>query len=108
MLGQFELACCDAVAVFLRDEVVAANDAAYLAEVYSDLLASEEFRPVGIEIRSVPNDERGRRFVDQFIGADEALPPPVALPIRRTVTGKKARFTRHWGQKIGADVRMQQ
>jgi hypothetical protein len=107
LLGQFELACCDSASVFLRDEVVAEDDRDYLAQTYADLLTSQEFQPVRIEIRSVPDDERGRRFLDQFVGTDEASLQPIGLPLCHTAMKKKARFVCHWGGKIGADVRME-
>ncbi len=107
LLGQFELACCDSIAVLLRDAVVAANDRAYLLEVYSDLLNAEEFQPMGIEIRSVPNDHRGRRFLDQFVGSEEIGGQAIRFPVRLKVMRKKARLMGHWGKKIGADVRLE-
>jgi hypothetical protein len=39
MLGQFELVCCDSIAVFLRDEVVASAERQYLVELYQQFLA---------------------------------------------------------------------
>jgi hypothetical protein len=107
LLGQFELACCDSVSVFLRDEVVTAGDRGYLAKLYSDLLTGEEFGPTAIEIRAVPNDDRGRRFLDQFIGTREEWVQVIGLPLRLRVMGKKARVMCHWARKIGADVRVE-
>jgi hypothetical protein len=106
MLGQFELACCDSAAVFIRDEVVAGNDQPYLSDVYAKLSSSSEFQPVGIDIHSVPNDDQGRRYLQQFLGVHEFFLEWIGLPLHQTVMKKKARMMRHWGEKIGADVRM--
>ena len=105
MFGQFELACCDCPAVFIRDEVVAEDDHSYLSELYAELSASWEFQPVVIEIHSAPSDDRGRRFMRQFLGVDESFLERVQLPLRERVLRKKARIMLHWGRKIGADVR---
>ena len=107
LLGQFELACCDSAAVFLRDAIVAEDDREYLSKLYAGLLAGEEFAPVEIEIHAIPRDDRGGRFLGQFLGraADDRL-FQVGLPLRQTVIHKKARLMLHWGGKIGADVRM--
>jgi hypothetical protein len=107
LLGQFELACCDSAAVFLRDAVVAADDRSYLSRLYSELLTGEEFEPTGIEIRSVPNDSRGRRFLNQFVGTEETWIQLIGLPLRLRVMGKKARLMWHWGTKIGAEIRIE-
>ena len=100
MFGQFELACCDRAAVFLRDDVVAENDLQYLSRLYDDLALSEEFRPAEIEIHFVPRDEHGARYVRQFLGVDERFLERVGLPLQRTVMEKKARMMWHWGKKI--------
>jgi len=106
LFGQFELACCDSAAVFVRDEVVTENDHPYLSDLYVELASSEEFQPREIEVHSVPHDERGTRYLRQFLGTDERFLERVVLPLRRTVMEKKARLMWHWGKKIGADVRM--
>lgn len=105
-LALLELACCDSVAVFIRDEVVAANDQAYLSGLYSELSTSEEFERVGIEIRSVPCGEQGRGYLQQFLGMDARSLERVGFPLHRTVMRNKARIMCHWGRQIGADVRM--
>ena len=66
MLAQFELACCDSAAVFVRDEVVAENDRVYLSELYAELSSSEEFEQVGIEIRDVPQASKESGFCCSF------------------------------------------
>lgn len=105
MLGQFELACCDSVAVFIRDDVVAKNDQLYLTELYAELSSSEEFELVAIDIHFVPDDDRGKRYLQQFLGVRELLPEWSGPPLRQKVLQKKARIMRHWADKIGADVR---
>ena len=106
MLAQFELACCDSAAVFVRDEVVAENDRVYLSELYAELSSSEEFAQVGIEIRDIPPGEQGKRFLLQFLGADEKSLEVFRPPLHLQVMRKKARIMCYWGQKINADVRM--
>ncbi len=106
MLAQFELACCDSAAVFIRDEVVAENDHAYLSELYQELASSDEFRNVGIEVRDVPQSDQGKRFVLQFLGGHERSLELARLPLHLQVMRKKARIMCYWGKKIGADVRM--
>ena len=51
--AQFELMSCDAVSVFVADEVVAQAPADYLADLYARLLKSEEFELVTVRIDSV-------------------------------------------------------
>jgi len=106
MLAQFELACCDSAAVFVRDEVVAENDHVYLSELYAEVLSSEEFEKIGIEIRDVPASEQGKRFLAQFLGAGEKSLEVFRLPLHLQVMRKKARIMGYWGRKINADVRM--
>ncbi|MHB0961529.1 MAG: hypothetical protein ACYC0X_26425 [Pirellulaceae bacterium] len=105
-LAQFELACCDSAAVFVRDEVVAENDRVYLSELYAELSSSEEFQPVGIEVRDVPASEQGKRFLLQFLGADEKSLEVFRLPLHLQVMRKKARIMCYWGRKINAHVRV--
>ena len=106
MLAQFELACCDSAAVFIRDEVVAENDHGYLSELYSELSSSEEFQPIGVQVHSVPHDDHGRRYLQQFLGADEKSPQRIRIPLHLMVMKKKARIMCYWARKIGADVTM--
>ena len=45
-IAQFELICCDAVSLFLADEVVAEASADYLTGLYAKLRKSDEFELV--------------------------------------------------------------
>ncbi len=99
LLGQFDLIACDAVSVFLSDDVVRCGSKSYLAELFADLCESPEFRTVTIRIESMPGDAQGRDFLDRFTGA--AAPElPLELPVMR----KKARIMDHWAAKIGGRV----
>jgi hypothetical protein len=99
MLGQFELVCCDATAIFLRDEVACKGAPGYLRGVLSKLKLSPEFTRRSVQVRSVPAGEDGRRFLDQFLGSAARDPP-----LRVEVPGKKARIMLHWAARIGAEV----
>jgi hypothetical protein len=99
LLGQFELIACDAISVFLADEVVGNAPASYLAELYDDVRHSPEFELVSVRIESVPVNAKGRDFWDRFIGA--AVPQ---LPMKLTVMKKKARIMAHWLEKIGGRI----
>jgi hypothetical protein len=98
-MGQFELICCDAVSVFIVDQVVAEAPADYLADVYSKLLRSEEFQWVCVRIESIPTDAPGREFCDRFL-AGRRTGWPADMPLMR----KKARIMLHWAAKIGVQV----
>jgi hypothetical protein len=106
MLGQFELVCCDSIAVFLRDEVVASAERQYLAELYQQFLASPEFERVTVTVASLSDAELGERFVDQFLGgmAHVSCCPPRGCCYEGKAMRKKARIMAHWAEKIGAEV----
>ena len=99
LLGQFDLIACDAVSVFLADEVVSDAPASYLTKLYADVRESLEFELVSVRIESVPSDTKGRNFLDRFIGV--ATPQ---LPRELTAMKKKARIMEHWAAKIGGRV----
>ena len=99
MLAQFELVCCDAVAVFVRDEVVHGAEREYLDEIYLRVRASDEFAPQRVHLGAVPDTDEGRSFLRQFLGRTD-----VRLPFRATVTMKKARVMSHWADQVGADL----
>lgn len=107
MLGQFELVCCDAVSVFLRNEVVSAAEYPYLGELYRQFQKSPEFETVKVRITSVPDTVMGEHFVDQFLGGVDIIPQLVAAGLRsceESMMRKKARIMAHWAEKIGAKV----
>lgn len=103
--GQFELICCDAVAVFVRSEVLLApNQKEYLDAVFRRVLESPEFKPVRIDVIEVPATESGEKFVDQFLGN---ACPEEKRPIDEFslwVPYKKARIMKHWAARVGAQV----
>lgn len=102
LLGQFELACCDAVSVFLREEVVADNDQAYLGQLYDRILNGREFEEVSLTLISAAQDPSGDRFLDQFLGSPAAirreLQQQPGLPLR--MIRRKAKLMNHWAEKI--------
>ncbi|MHB9080373.1 MAG: hypothetical protein ACYC3X_23100 [Pirellulaceae bacterium] len=100
--GQSALACCDCVAVFVRDDVVAEMQRDDFAELFSELVASPEFQPARVEIVSLRTDEVGHRFLWMFLG----LAVGIVLPIRVVVMRKKARLMKHWGDATGSLVRI--
>jgi hypothetical protein len=106
LFGQFELISCDAISVFIRDEVVSEGLEEYLGDLYDDLRHSREFEVVSVDILSVPNGADGDRFLDQFMGIDtnELTHRMTAIPSRTKVARKKARIMSHWAGKMGAVV----
>ena len=107
MLGQFELVCCDAVSVFLRDDVVVSAEYSYLGELYRQFQKSPEFETVKVKVTSVPNTVTGEHFVDQFLGGADIIPRLVAAGLRsceENMMRKKARIMAHWAEKVGAKV----
>lgn len=106
LLGQFELACCDSVSAFLRDEVAREADARYLDGVYSSVLHSPEFEEVRVEVVAIPGTDEGSRFVDQFLGPSASRVPLSDGEPRLVLnpTRKKARIMAYWAEKVGARV----
>jgi hypothetical protein len=99
MLGQFELVCCDAVSVFLADDILTHAARNYLPDLYEQLLKSPEFEPVSVLVESVPANPRGEKFLGQFLDRTEC-----AFPIKLQTLRKKARIMEHWAAKIGGRV----
>ncbi len=99
LLAQFELICCDIVSVFISDIVLSDAGDAYLFELYSTLLTSNEFAMETIRVDCIPNDSLGIAFLDQFLGVEIS-----SLPYEMIAAQKKARIMRHWATKIGAIV----
>jgi hypothetical protein len=98
-LGQFELICADSISVILHDDVASEGESDYLENLYQSLRQSQEFQAVLATLLTVPIDDRGQNFCNQFLGGGNVLPP-----ITFSTTFKKARIMRHWARKIGADV----
>lgn len=97
-MAQFELICCDVVSVFITDAVMTQADAAYLAQLYGELLESDEFASVQVSLQ-VPDDAAGRSLVDQFVHR-----PFSVYTQQMTMTRKKARIMTHWAIRCGGNV----
>jgi len=102
LLGQFELTVCDAVSVFLSDDVLATAPPDYLASLYADLLKSPEFQNVPFRIKSLPSDGRSREYLEYFLGRPFTLMP--LMPLDLTVMRKKAKVMAYHASQIGAWV----
>jgi hypothetical protein len=105
LFGQFELVCCDAVAAFVRSEVLLEKDQkVYLQALFRRVLESPEFKPTRIDVLEIPATDSGEKFVDQFLG----IPlPGQRKPVSRFsvwVPYKKARIMKHWATRVGAQV----
>jgi hypothetical protein len=108
LLWQFELICCDAISVFVRDEIASSPDREhYLPQLRGQLLGSPEFSSVQVTVSAIPDNETGKRFVAQFLHGREGMLYRLR-GVRYTFSGdmirKKARIMAHWADKIGATV----
>jgi hypothetical protein len=99
LLGQFEFVCCDAVSVFLADDVVVCGPRDYLRDLYKQLLKSPEFETVSVLVESIPRDPAGEKFLEQFLGRTDCT-----FPGKLQILRKKARIMEHWAAKIGGRV----
>lgn len=104
--GQFELICCDAVSIFIRNEVLDQMDLAEFQSLVQKTSQSTEFQPTTVTIAEIPRTEPGLSFVDQFLGSFEptkiaALPATIIIPF------KKARIMQHWAMRVGAKLKCQ-
>ena len=99
LLGQFELISCDAISIFLTDEVVNGASQKYLHDLYQSLRRSDEFAKTSVRIENLPNSDPGEEFIDQFLATQDCV-----LPTTITTLRKKARIMCHWGNKIGGHV----
>jgi len=105
LFGQFELICCDAIAAFIRSEVLVEQDEeSYLQALFQKVLQSPEFKPTQIDVLEVPATDSGQKFVDQFLGIP--LPGQKRRVARFSVWVplKKARIMTHWATRVGAQV----
>ena len=98
--GQFELICCDAISIFLRSDVVAADDKYYLWPLYKKVLESAEFKPATVSVTEVPKTESGEKFIEQFLGGSPTIPMTLTIPF------KKARIMEHWATRVGAQLKV--
>jgi hypothetical protein len=106
LFGQFELICCDAVAVFIRSEVLLAEGQKdYLDALFKKVLESPEFRPTRIEVIEVPATDAGKVFADQFLGDLGSLDKLPVEEFSVWVPLKKARMMQHWSEKAGVLVK---
>ncbi len=104
LLGQFEFVCCDAIAIFIASEVVTLAEPSYLRELFKTIRGSLEFAETTVAIRSIPDTDDGRRFLDQFVGSDSPEMISKCFPRDVSALWKKARIMAHWASRIGAIV----
>jgi hypothetical protein len=105
LYGQFELVCCDAVAVFIRSEVILEQgEQEYLQSLFQKVSRSPEFRQTRIDVLEVPATEAGEGFVDQFLGDPIAGEKWPIDEVSLWVPYKKARLMKHWATRVGAQV----
>jgi len=103
-LAQFELVCCDAISVIIASEVIVGAEPAYLRDLFAKLRQSDEFQEVTLRLETLPSGEGSVRFLDQFLGVEEAWANARRFPVDLRMLYKKARIMTHWGNKIGAEV----
>jgi hypothetical protein len=99
MIAQFELICSDAVSVLIADEVVAEAPVGYMAEHYTKLRKSDEFKLVDFRIDSVPDNPSGQQFYDRSLSGRKPISSSIIKLMR-----KKARIMQHWAIKIGCRI----
>jgi len=106
IVGQFELISCDAISVFLRDDVAAQASAQYLSDLFARLRASPEFQLVPVEICFLPDCEAAGRFVYQFVSPvlAKTLRYNCLIQWKDVVFRKKARMMAHWAGQIGIQM----
>ena len=52
LLDQFELICCDALSVFISDDVIKNGTSEYLIDLCNNLLCSDEFSETNVVVDS--------------------------------------------------------
>jgi hypothetical protein len=104
LFGQFELICCDAVAVFIRSEVMEQSEPAYIQSLFQQVLQSPEFKATRVEILEIPENDSGERFADQFLGASRHQQDERSGRVTVLTPFKKARIMRHWARRVGARI----
>lgn len=104
LFGQFELICCDAIAVFVRSEVMEQSEPGYIQSLLRDVQQSPEFKPTRVEILEIPGNDAGERFADQFLGDARRQSNKHGERVSVLVPFKKARIMRHWAKGVGAKL----
>ena len=105
LFGQFELICCDAIAAFIRSEILWEQDQNYLNSLWMKILASPEFKSAKIDVLELPATESGEKFAEQFLGMSVSNLKTGTSGYSVSVPFKKARIMKHWAARIGAQVR---
>jgi hypothetical protein len=103
LAGQFALACCDCAAAILPDEVLDRADRAFFRELYVQVINSDDYQRIQVEVSDVPPTDEGRRFCWQFLGLATGL----ALPSRQKVFRIKAELMAHWAKRSGISIRIE-
>jgi hypothetical protein len=97
LIGQFELACCDCVSVFVCDTVLSKASPEYLASLFVDLRTSPEFDLVSARLESLPLGPAALAFQNRFFGQMH-----VDLPREFKLIRKKARSMSQAADRLGA------
>lgn len=100
MIAQAAFACCDSVAVFVRDDVTEQMSYEAFLELQSEVEQSEEFQPVRVRLEYLPRNEQTRRFFWIFLGMAVGLDLPTEVVAYR----KKARLMQHWARHLGGQA----
>jgi hypothetical protein len=100
MTAQAAFACCDSVAVFVRDELAEQMTSEDFVELQSEIEFSGEFQPLRVRIEYLPRNEQVHRFYWIFLGLAVGLELPVEIMAYR----KKARLMQHWAHYLGGQV----
>ena len=72
----------------------------YPIDLFDILFRSDEFSETNVIVESVPDDDTGTEFFDQFMGGR------TVAPSKQTVTSKNARTVVRWGSEIRANIRL--
>ena len=100
MIAQAAFACCDSVAVFVRDELTEQMSYEAFLELQSEVEQSAEYQPVRVRLESMPRNEQTRRFFWIFLGLAVGLDLPTEVVAYR----KKARLMQHWASHLGGQA----
>jgi len=100
LTAQAAFACCDSVAVFVRDELAEQMPPADFVELQSEIELSEEFQLSRVRLEYMPRNEQTHRFYWIFLGMAVGLELPVEIVAYR----KKARLMQHWALYLGGQL----